>query len=116
MIIVIVILSISPIFDFEPLATKTRDWPQASLNDGGLMGITALSSSQLKGNFWQSYPGSMPSRRKICSVEKWLKLGEITKDSVLAVNVFYPSSSVTRITEEAKTTIIDTVFDLEKQN
>jgi hypothetical protein len=40
---------------------------------------------------------------------------EITKDSVLAVNVFYPSSSLTRITEEAKTTIIDTVINLEKQ-
>jgi hypothetical protein len=39
---------------------------------------------------------------------------EITKDSVLAVNVFYPSSSLTRITEEAKTTIVDTVINLEK--
>ena len=35
---------------------------------------------------------------------------EIIKESVLAVNVFYPSSSLTRITEEAKTGIIDTVM------
>jgi hypothetical protein len=39
---------------------------------------------------------------------------EITKDSVLAVNVFYPSSSLTRITEEAKTTIVGTVINFRK--
>ena len=35
---------------------------------------------------------------------------EIIKESVLAVNVFYPTKSLTRIKEEAKTTIIDNVM------
>ena len=40
--------------------------------------------------------------------EKYKK--EIQKDSVLSLNVFYPSESLTRIQEEPKTTIVNNVM------
>ena len=51
----------------------------------------------------------LPESKKYLD-EARLEAKDISRESVLAVNVFYPSDSLTKITEEPKTTIIDTVM------